>query len=344
MTNGPRDLALRTGPRDLAQKVLDPGLCTLCGACLGLCPHLAVGRDRVVRSFDCGRETGRCYAVCPVAAVREAPLPDAAGAPLGQVRSASWSRAGNADVRAVGQYGGTVSALLVHLLETGRVAAARVAGPPSSPAFPLRPSATWARNREEVLAAAGTRYVPRPGAEMRPGTWPEPVAFVGRPCEIRGLRRRLEVDPEAASVAIFIGLLCTWALDHDLLVAYLRRHLDPAETWTMEMGRENLLVVRTQGSPLTFPLSEIRLLAREACRACADFSAEAADVSVGSTEDDPTWNSLLVRTEAGEAVVEAAVAAGALEVRPMPAERLEALEVAAARARARAAEVLHDLG
>ena len=55
------------------------------------------------------------------------------------------------------------------------------------------------------------------------------------------------------------------------------------------------------------------------------MTAELADLSVGSTEWKDDWNTLVVRSDAGRALVEKAMARGVLEMQELPDERLEML-------------------
>jgi len=257
---------------------------------------------------------------------------------LGPLRQAWWSRARDPDIAGAGQYGGTVSALLLAQLRADRAQVALTAGPPRSRVFPLLPSPRWVRTREELLASAGTRYVARPGMAAV-NRWlaadTDRAALVGRPCELAGLARRLALQPELAPrIGLRIGLFCMWSLDHDRLAALLG---DLASAvLTMEADPQWLRLRLDGGEERRLPIAEVRPLARQACRRCADFSAESADVSVGSTECDVRWNSLLVRSAAGQAAVEDAQRQGLLQLRPFPPERLALLRAAAADKRSRA--------
>ena len=37
------------GPEELSQQILDPGLCTLCGACANICPYIKVHNNKAVK-------------------------------------------------------------------------------------------------------------------------------------------------------------------------------------------------------------------------------------------------------------------------------------------------------
>ena len=53
------------GQKELEEQVLGAGLCTGCGACVGLCPYQAIYHDRTVILHACDLAQGRCYAACP---------------------------------------------------------------------------------------------------------------------------------------------------------------------------------------------------------------------------------------------------------------------------------------
>lgn len=48
---------------------------------------------------------------------------------------------------------------------------------------------------------------------------------------------------------------------------------------------------------------------------CMDYTAELADISVGSVGSEEGWSTVFVRTEKGEEVVESAVEKGYVEVK-----------------------------
>ena len=111
------------GPRDLITDVLDQNLCTGCGLCVALCPNIIAVRERIAVIRDCGLTEGLCYAVCPRTETNMTVLETQVfgggerDIVLGHYNRIVMSRALDREVRAEGQYGGTVTALATLALE-----------------------------------------------------------------------------------------------------------------------------------------------------------------------------------------------------------------------------------
>jgi len=103
------------GSQALQDEVRARGLCTACGACVGICPYHVAYRGRVVTLDDCTLPQGRCYAFCPRTPLDLDILSRTVfGTPyasngLGTAREVLISRAADVDLRARAQHGGTVS-------------------------------------------------------------------------------------------------------------------------------------------------------------------------------------------------------------------------------------------
>jgi coenzyme F420 hydrogenase subunit beta len=91
----------------------------------------------------------------------------------------------------------------------------------------------------------------------------------------------------------------------------------------------NAFEVYTDSTRITIPLDQVRTFTRVTCNCCLDMTSEFADVSVGAAEGIEGWNTLIVRSDAGAKLVEAARAAGVLEVAALPDASLEHLKEAA---------------
>jgi coenzyme F420-reducing hydrogenase beta subunit len=66
------------------------------------------------------------------------------------------------------------------------------------------------------------------------------------------------------------------------------------------------------------------------------MTAEFADISVGAAEGVAGWNTLIVRTDAGRELVEAAQAKGVIETQPLPEQNLAHLKEASLNKKKRA--------
>lgn len=319
------------GPRDLKAQVLDTGSCTACGACVGHCPYLKVLGERVAFIQPCPLERGRCFSVCPRTALAPAALDrQVFGAPredavLGVHRAIHFARAGDAGVRAHGQYGGVVTALTAFAVRAGVVGAAVLTG--GGPTDFPRP--VVARDADAVAATAGTKYTACPTLapvarllrEMS-----EPLAVVGRPCQVAAARK-VEAKADRGPLGLVVGLFCFWALAPDFY-RFIASRPELAGTTRIDIPKEGGVTFSRDGRTRTVPLDEVRPFIRPACQSCLDPTAEWADVAVGSTEYDPGWNTLVVRTVRGETLVDAAVAAGVIELGPYPPDRMPLLRQA----------------
>lgn len=73
------------------------------------------------------------------------------------------------------------------------------------------------------------------------------------------------------------------------------------------------------------PLNEIRELVPDTCGYCIDMTSEFSDLSVGVLEGRPDMNTLIIRTERGQKIVNEAVEEGSLVIEDIPKENLEHL-------------------
>ena len=117
------------GSKELLEQVLNQDLCSVCGACVGLCPYFKVFKGKVARIFDCDLEQGRCFAYCPKTETDFEQLAQHyfrqsyRKEPLGNYRQIKVSKAGQKLSSGRFQNGGTVSALVTFALENGFIKA-----------------------------------------------------------------------------------------------------------------------------------------------------------------------------------------------------------------------------
>lgn len=318
----------------LKQEVMESGDCTRCGLCVGMCPYIKTLDERISFIHDCGLEDGNCYRICPRT---PSDWPELDRQVFGQEREdhilghhleVLYARSLDKNIAQVGQYGGVVSSLASYLIEIGQSQGAVLTkGEENGPPKPF-----IARTREEVISCAGSNYSASPTLSiLNEGVSQglDNLVTVGRPCQIlairkmQGLKEVSEHNLSARKVNFSIGLFCFWSLETKVY-AFLQAKTGGKAIKKMDIPL-NFVVVTTEDGEVQIPVDELRDFIRPTCQRCFDPTAEFADVSVGSTEDDPEWNTLIIRSYRGQDVVAMARAAGRLETKPYPTERLPIL-------------------
>jgi coenzyme F420 hydrogenase subunit beta len=154
----------------------------------------------------------------------------------------------------------------------------------------------------------------------------------------------LEDGNYVEKLKLVVGLFCTWALGYEDFTHFLQERMQLAEITKSDIPPPpaNVFDLYTSSSRLPIPLDEVRRFIRPTCEFCMDMTAELADLSVGSAEGVEGWNTLIVRTAAGEELLEAARARGVIETAPLPEENLEHLKQAALLKKKRALKKIVD--
>ena len=343
------------GPTELSHRILNQNLCTLCGTCADLCPYVKAHEGKIARVFSCDRQTGRCYAACPKTGIDEArlsayhfkaPWPDT---PLGHYREIHMARRGTKAPQGRFQNGGTASALVMAALELGIIDAAVLTGSDG-----LLPRPRMVTTAQEVLDCSTSKYIAAPTVaclNRAANEGHQNIGIVGTPCQMTGLAtlRTNPLDlPDFKDITkMAIGIFCTWALEAEGFLAYLlQQGIDPASVQSMEIPPPpaEKVILTLEKEVKNLPLDEIRKRVLPGCAVCPDMTALFCDLSVGAFEQDPAWNTLIVRSERGQALVDKAVETGFLEIRPMSGASIDNLTLAAANKRKRALAAQERLG
>ncbi len=344
-----KDKAKLGGQKELKARVIDPGLCTNCGACAGLCPYAASYQDHLILLDACDRQEGRCYAFCPRTPTRLESLRRALFDPqdltpeLGAVRGFYLVRSADARVRDGAQHGGTVTTLLSLALRSGLIDTAVVARTGEN----LLPQGAAVREAAEIAKHAGSQFVVSPNVaafhQAAKGDAAK-IGVVGTPCQTLALAKmRGKPVPENESnigkLALTIGLFCGWALSWRPLTKLLAEKVGKNSVTGLDIppSKHHSMEIRRAGQgTMEISLDEVLPAVRESCRYCWDMTAEFSDISVGSARlpegwaTARKWNQVIVRTRAGQELLEAARAQGLLEFRDMPEGNLQKLKAAAA--------------
>ncbi len=328
------------GPKELLEDVLQKDLCVGCGACVELCPYFKSHKGKTAMLFPCDLAEGKCYAHCPKAEVDLDTLAGRwwgkayEGSPLGDHLTVVKARAGQKAPAALFQAGGTVSSLMAFALEQGIIDAAVL-----TDRVDLVPAPRLVSRAEEVSACSTSKFTAAPTLSALNRAAREgytDIGVVGTPCQVTAVAQ-MRANPLGKPdfrdpVSLVVGLFCTWALDARKFLALLSTRLDLRTVRKMDIPPPpaEVLVIETDGGRMEIPLSEIRPIVPHGCTVCPDMTAEWADLSVGIMEGDTRWNTLVIRTARGQALVDRALAAGWLLNEAIPSDSLAHLRFAAA--------------
>ncbi len=322
---------------ELERAVIDADRCIQCGTCVAACPtdSIGVGADGLPTLVKMCTGCSLCWDFCPRGGLRYEStwklIAEDSGHGLGAVHQAHAARV-SPSVRGA-QDGGVVTAILVSMLEAGKLDGALVARQTS---VPWKAEPFLARTPEEVVECAGSFY----NQTMALGSLdlrrydlpPNPrIALVGTPCEIQGLRA-MQARPwdwgssKVDAVVLTIALMCTKNFNYEKLMVEeigRRRHIPLTEIGKVDVIRGRMLAYDHEGNALLDePVRDFHGAALKGCDECADFLGRVADVSVGSVGSPDGYSSVLLRSQAGLEAFE--TTRPRLEV--LPLDKPEALE------------------
>jgi coenzyme F420 hydrogenase subunit beta len=310
---------------DLKQEIVATGLCHGCGGCVTFCTAvnygaLQIGDDHIPRyqSVEKCIDCGLCYLICPAASELEDQIQRNVewSAPIGRILQASIAQASDENIRNRATDGGVVTAMLLHLFDSGRIDGAIVSKETEMGRTP------WlATSREEIIEAAGSHYdamqgpvqlgkeystyspsTQALGSLMRQGL--KRIAFVGAPCQIKAVRKMeaLKLVP-SDSIKYYFGLFCTSNFDlggDKVKVFESLAECSMADVDKMNIKDDFMLHLK-DGTIKNISFDKLDFAKREACGFCEDFSAEYADISFGGLGADTDWTTVITRSPLGRA-------------------------------------------
>jgi coenzyme F420 hydrogenase subunit beta len=250
------------------------------------------------------------------------------GEPLGQAREVIIARSKEPGVRERAQYGGTVSTLMRAALKSGLINAAIL-----TKLVDGVPQGVTVSSAKEVLDCCGSSYLLCPVLEALNRWQPrdkDKVGIVGTPCQTLALAQMgtcsLSAKSNVGRVNLVIGLFCTWALSHDFRKVLAKcAPLSAIRKTDIPPPPASVFDVYTADKRVSIPLDEVRPFIPGACTLCWDMTSEMTDVSVGAAEGIEGWNTVIIRTERGQKLVETAQSKGLLETGELPKPNLDHL-------------------
>ncbi|MEM7431542.1 MAG: Coenzyme F420 hydrogenase/dehydrogenase, beta subunit C-terminal domain [Pseudomonadota bacterium] len=321
---------------DSIAEVVASGLCIGCGLCEALSGGRATMtmtdygalRPNPVDTFTASEEA-ELLAVCP--GVRVEPRQEAASAVdaiWGGVLDMRYAWSGDADVRHRGATAGVLTTLGQHLLATGRVEfVAHVGSNPANPAFN---HAVISESGEAMLSRAGSRYAPVSPLTnfIRALDRNKPFALIAKPCDLNAVHRLSKRDQRVDELCVArLAMVCGGQSRHTKTRGLLN-HFGVSESDVRLLryrgfGNPGLTHVEThqgdthQRTYLEEWGDESSWELETRCKLCPDALGEAADLVVADvwpggapTGEDAGFSGIIVRTQAGQALVDETVAAG----------------------------------
>jgi coenzyme F420 hydrogenase subunit beta len=333
--------------KELYEEVINTGLCTGCAGCVIACPHEVIGYKHEEGNYkpfhieeelgldNCGHgEKGctSCTRACPRFRTWE---PDADmhlfgktrddSAMYGQYKQLLLVRAADDNVHQKGQDGGFVSAMLIWLMKHDYIDAALTS-------FMEGDGTSWkalpgiARNPEDVLKAAGSRYTYSANTLALKQAQEEGLsrlALVGMSCQssVLPIMWKRKVGKTGKPFLFNIGLLCSKTFDDAIFEELFLAKYGLKKEEMVKMNIKGAFQIwMKDGSFHEIDLKECHQWTREGCKTCPDFAAEHADISTGGIGEDNAWTLCIVRTELGEEVMNRMIADGSVIARPAEAD------------------------
>jgi coenzyme F420 hydrogenase subunit beta len=322
---------------DLISEVQEQGLCHRCGGCATFCTAVNYGaleldergKPRFKYSEKC-IECGLCYTICPEIDELDEETKKIVSwvPPMGRVIETTFARAHDPKIRAKATDGGAVTALLLHLFDSGRIDGAIV----TKPTGLLKREPFLAMSRKDIMDSTGFFFDTSQGMKQYGDKYLtfstieqfEPiikrnlrrVAMVGTPCQIRSVRKMqtLSVLPSDA-IKYCLGLFCSGNFafgekQQKKLAKIGGFKWDDVKRINI---KEDLLIHFNSGGTKAIPLDELEFMKRFACYFCPDYGAEFADISFGGLGSKNGWTTVITRTPVGRAVF-ADAKSGALDI------------------------------
>lgn len=327
--------------------VTERQLCTGCGLCASVDPQqlrMVDVPDHGLRPISSGpiQQTPAqelAVAVCPGRLLfheRSVPLPEELPELFdvwGPCREVWEGHACDAEIRLAASSGGAATALAAYALASG--SADGVMHTAEDPNTPLKNETVISRDRDELLARAGSRYAPASPCDRldRLADEARPLVFIGKPCDVAGLEQLCRKrDDIREKIGLTIAVYCAGtpsSAGTQKLLAHMgvrdpnnvisiryRGHGWPGEAVVEERLPDGRLAEYRMSYAESWGL--LTKFRQWRCQICPDHTGEFADISVGdpwyreTSPAEPGLSLIMARTARGAEFVRKAIAAGYL--------------------------------
>jgi coenzyme F420 hydrogenase subunit beta len=323
--------------------------CTGCGGCAAVLPALLKMQETIdenrrpngIEELN-GSEHQIAASACPqIEENKPRSGSNKASNAWGPVLEVWEGYAEDSEIRFKGSSGGAITALALAAVDTMDFHGALHVK--ASKQDPRLNEAAISTNRAELLEGSGSRYAPASvcdGLHLIENV-PAPNVVIGKPCDIRAVRRAAKVRPNelGRNIGLTISIFCAGTPSHKGTEALLQ-YLGSEKRGTLQKlkyrgeGWPGKMVANWKASSGAFRSHStsyskgwgaiLQKYRQWSCMTCEDHTGEVADISVGDpwqnpTSEDESGSSLIVaRTERGRAVLRSAMAKGYIHAKRQP--------------------------
>jgi coenzyme F420 hydrogenase subunit beta len=319
--------------------VVKRNLCTACGTCQSVCPHGAIAMSRSAADFivpavdpDKCTKCGLCLLSCPGTGLPKELTGGFKDIFRGENLCAFIGRAADEALWKNGQSGGVVSALLLYLLETGKVDGVAVN---VFDGKTKRTAVKKVRTKQELLEAQGSYYIQSAVNTETIGDGNEKTAAVVLGCQAEGIALARKYANGRGTPAYLIGLVCagnhSGLLLDDLVkqsrlkdVTSFRFRDKAAGGWpgniSVSAGERRAVLDKSRRMALKDVYGNFR------CQCCFDQMNVYSDVVVGDPwgidrkDRSKGYSVVFARTEKGRELLEGAARDGYIIAETVPLE------------------------
>jgi len=332
---------------DKLKNVIDTGLCTRCGSCVGLSGGKLSFHDRTGEYLPAihapigDEESGRMWTACSGGEVDFQAIDrflfqsEGTHHPyIGTYRDLFIGFSKDEHIRRLAGSAGVISTILIWLIETGKVDGAVVLGMSKEEPWMNRPFI--ATSRDEVLAAAQSKYTISSVNELLGviGDFKGKLAYVGLPCQVHSIRKlQMANDPSVRNISLIIAPYCGLNMHFSSIQGFLRAYGEKDHTEIRDLQFRHgewpgsMRIEMKSGRVLMLPKFHANYLIpfhmMQRCRMCIDLANEFADISVGDAwapvyEDRGKGFSLVVvRSQKGFEITRQMLSEKFLELEPV---------------------------
>jgi len=329
---------------DKLKSVIDHGLCTRCGSCVGLSGGHIKFADKTAAylpEFHGDPDEKTSNDIWNACSGKEVDFPglteyvfgdQGVQHPyIGRYLDLNIGFATDPEVRRAGGSAGVISMTLIWMLENYLIDGAVVLGMSKEEPWMNKPFI--AKTKEEVLSAAQSKYTISSNNEILDeiGQFKGKLAYVGLPCQVHSIRKlQKQQHSSVKNIKYIIAPFCGLNLHFSSLTSFLRSHGEKNTKDIVDVQFRhgewpgNMRVEMKDGKVLMLPKFHANYLIpfhmMKRCQLCVDAANEFTDISVGDAwapvyeERGKGFSFVVTRTKKGQEILDKMAADNLLDL------------------------------